>query len=158
VSGGGALRLGLGALLAALLALGAQAGTVTRAGDLAIDTPWARASIGTSRPGAAYLTIRNTGEVPDRLIGVRTPAAGHAEAHAMVQENGVMTMRAAGPLEIPPGGAVELAPGGLHIMLMGLAAPLTEGATLPLTLIFERAGEVTVEAPIAAIGAKAPPQ
>ena len=156
--GRGLRRLGAAAALAASLALAAEAGEVVRAGDLEIDTPWARASVGTSRPSAAYLTVRNTGDAPDRLIGARTPAAGMAEIHAVVQEGGAMKMRPAGPVEIPAGGAVRLAPGGLHIMLMDLAAPLEEGGTLPLTLIFERAGEVTLEAPIAAIGATAPPQ
>jgi copper(I)-binding protein len=151
------LRLGGAVALTVGLALAAQAGEVTQAGDLEIDTPWVRASVGTSRPSAAYLTIRNTGDAPDRLTGVRTPAAGHAEIHAMVQEGGTMKMRPAGPLVIPAGGAVTLAPGGLHIMLMDLAAPLEQGGTLPLTLIFERAGEVTVEAPIARIGAQTPP-
>jgi copper(I)-binding protein len=151
------LRLG-GAALAATLALTAHAGEITRAGTLEIDTPWARASAGTSRPTAAYLTIRNSGDRPERLIGVAAPAAGHTEVHGMAHEDGVMKMRPAGPLEIPAGGEVELAPGGLHIMLMHLNAPLEEGGTLPLTLIFESAGEVTVEAPIAGIGADAPPQ
>jgi hypothetical protein len=147
----------VGAALAATLALSVQAGEVTRAGNLEIDTPWARASVGTTRPSAAYVTIRNTGDQPDRLIGVRTPATGHTEVHAMVHEGGVMKMRPAGPLEIPAGGEVQLAPGGLHIMLMQLNAPLEEGGALPLTLILETAGEVTVEAPIAGIGADAPP-
>ena len=151
------LRLG-GAALAAAFALTVQAGEITRAGSLEIDTPWARASAGTSRPTAAYLTIRNTGDRPDRLIGIAAPAAGHTEVHGMAHEDGVMKMRPAGPLEIPAGGEVELAPGGLHIMLMHLDAPLEEGGTLPLTLIFESAGEVTVEASIAGIGADAPPR
>jgi periplasmic copper chaperone A len=158
VSGTRAFAGIVGAALAATFALTVHAGEVTRAGSLEIDSPWARASVGTSRPTAAYLTIRNTGDQPDRLMGVRTPATGHAEIHGMVHEGGVMKMRPAGPLEIPAGGEVELAPGGLHIMLMHLSAPLEEDGTLPLTLVFETAGEVTVEAPIAGIGADAPPQ
>jgi hypothetical protein len=146
------------AALAATVALAVQAGEVTRAGTLEIDTPWARASVGTGRPTAAYLTIRNTGDRPDRLIEVTTPVAGHAETHAMVHEGGVMKMRPAGPLEIPPGGELRLAPRGeLHIMLMALKEPLKEGASLPLTLVFESAGEITLEAPIAGLAADAPP-
>jgi hypothetical protein len=76
----------------------------------------------------------------------------------MAHEGGVMKMRPAGPLEIPPGGELRLAPGGLHIMLMELKQPLTEGESLPLTLIFETAGEVTLKVPITGIGADAPPQ
>jgi periplasmic copper chaperone A len=158
VSGTRAFARIVGAALAATFALTAHAGEVTRAGSLEIDTPWARASVGTARPSAAYVTIRNTGDRPERLIEVTTSVAGHAETHAMVHEDGVIKMRPAGPVEIPAGGEVQLAPGGLHIMLMHLNAPLEEGGTLPLTLVFETAGEVTVEAQIASIGADAPPQ
>ena len=148
----------VGAALAAIFALAVRAGEITRAGTLEIDSPWARASVGTTRPSAAYVTIRNTGERPERLIEVTTPVAGHAETHAMAHEGGMMKMRPAGPLEIPPEGELRLAPGGLHIMLMELKEPLEEGASLALTLVFETAGEVTVEVPVAAIGAAAPPQ
>jgi hypothetical protein len=148
----------VGAVLAAIFALAVRAGEITRAGTLEIDSPWARASVGTTRPSAAYVTIRNTGDRPERLIEVTTPVAGHAETHAMAHEGGMMKMRPAGPLEIPPEGELRLAPGGLHIMLMELKEPLEEGASLALTLVFETAGEVTVEVPVAAIGAAAPPQ
>ena len=43
------------------------------------------------------------------------------------------------------GKAVALKPGGLHVMLMDLKKPLESGSKFPLTLKFERAGEVTVE-------------
>ena len=75
----------------------------------------------------------------------------------MIEEGGAMKMRAAAPLEIPPGGEVRLEPGGLHVMLMQLREPLEQGGQVPLTLIFEKAGAVTVSAPIAAIGASGPP-
>jgi periplasmic copper chaperone A len=136
----------------------AFAGEVSTLGALEIDTPWARASIGTARPGAAYVTVRNTGDDPDRLIRIETPVSGRPEVHAMEEKGGVMKMRPAGPLEIPPGGEVRLEPGGLHIMLMQLQEPLEEGGQMPLTLVFEQAGEITVTAPIGAIGAREPPQ
>jgi copper(I)-binding protein len=133
------------------------AGEVSTLGPLEIDTPWARASIGTARPGAAYVTIRNTGDEPDRLVGIETPVAARPEVHAMEEKDGVMKMRPAGPLEIPPGREVRLEPGGLHIMLMQLQEPLKEGGQMPLTLVFEQAGEITVTALVGAIGAREPP-
>ena len=39
---------------------------------------------------------------------------------------------------------VTLAPGGLHLMLMGLKAPLVEGETVPVTLTFANAGTVEI--------------
>jgi copper(I)-binding protein len=154
-------KRGLGPAAAALLIAGlagtALAGEVTMLGPLEIDTPWARATVGAGRPSAAYLTIRNTGEQPDRLVAVETPVAARVDVHEMAEEGGTMKMRPAEPLEIPPGGEVRLEPGGLHIMLMQLRAPLVQGGEVPLTLVFEQAGEVTVMAPVGAIGASGPP-
>ena len=152
------LRRTAAALLIAGLAGTAVAGEVTTLGPLEIDTPWARASIGTARPGAAYVTIRNTGEEPDRLVGIETPVAARPEVHAMVEKDGVATMRPAGALEIPPGGEILLEPGGLHIMLMQLQQALEQGEQVPLTLVFEKAGEITVTAPVSGVGAPQPPK
>ena len=154
----GRFRSTLVALVIAGLAGLAHAGEVTTLGPLEIDTPWARASVGTARPGVAYVTIRNTGSEPDELVGIETPVAAHPEVHEMVKDGDVMKMRPAAPIEIPPGGEVRLEPGGLHIMLMQLQEPLEEGGSIPLTLIFAEAGEVTVSAPVAAIGASTPPE
>ena len=71
----------------------------------------------------------------------------------MMDSNGVMKMRPVEAIELAPGSEVELAPGGNHIMLMGLAAPLQEATTFPLTLRFEHAGEVTVEVAVGAVAA-----
>jgi hypothetical protein len=49
-------------------------------------------------------------------------------------------------LELPGGEEVSLEPGGYHIMLLELKQPIAEGDTIPVTLEFENAGEVKVEA------------
>ena len=49
-------------------------------------------------------------------------------------------------IDIPAGGSVQLKPGGYHVMLMELAKPIAAGDTVPVTLTFEKAGEVTVDA------------
>ncbi|MCW8860848.1 MAG: copper chaperone PCu(A)C, partial [Rhodospirillales bacterium] len=46
-----------------------------------------------------------------------------------------------------------LQPGGDHVMFMGLNAPLKEGDTFPLTLVFKNAGEVTINVTVKAAGA-----
>ena len=53
-----------------------------------------------------------------------------------------------GGIEVPAGGQVELKPGGYHVMLIGLTRDLTDGEKFPLTLQFEKGGEVTVEAEV----------
>lgn len=108
---------------------------------------WARPSI-PNRPGAAYLEIHNTGDTPDRLVGVRAEGAGAAELHKAEEKDGMMTMAPVKAIEVPPGRMVRLVPGGFHIMLFDLAEPLAEGHTLALTLEFEESGEIAVEAPV----------
>ncbi|MGI9413220.1 MAG: copper chaperone PCu(A)C, partial [Hyphomicrobiales bacterium] len=39
-------------------------------------------------------------------------------------------------------------PGGLHVMLIGLQTKLAEGEAFPLTLVFEKRGEVVVDVKI----------
>ena len=72
--------------------------------------------------------------------------------------DGIMKMRPVeGGIAVPAEGMAELKPGGLHVMLLGLAAPLAEGATIPVTLTFEKAGAITVEVPVMKAGATAGP-
>ncbi len=125
-------------------------------GAIRIEQPWARASIIASRPAAAYLTVINESEEPVRIVGFEAPVAKQAEPHRMVAGDGKMTMRPAGVLDVPAGERVVFEPGGLHLMLMGLAAPLREGETFPLTLRFEDGAPVTVTVPVLGIGAKGP--
>ena len=79
---------------------------ISRLDDLVIERQWARASIGTRRPAAAYLSIRNKGTENDPLLEVSTPLSGMAEVHTMKMKNGVMKMGPAGSVEIPAGGKV----------------------------------------------------
>ena len=136
------------AVFAAIVFLfaGNAAGHEVLAGDLVVTHPWARATAAASVPGVGYLVIENTGAEDDRLLGAGSPAAARVELHRTVIEDGIARMRPAPDgVALPAGAIVELAPGGYHFMLMGLAAPLAAGTRVPLTLRFERAGEVAVE-------------
>ncbi len=114
-------------------------------GSLTIHHPWARAVPSAAvRNSAAFFTIENKG-APDRLLAVSGTVADKIEIHTMVREAGVMRMREVKALDVPTNGKVELKPGGLHIMLIGLKAPLKEGDRFPLTLRFEKAGEVKLD-------------
>jgi copper(I)-binding protein len=128
----------------------------TTAKKVVIEEPWARASIGTSRPAVVYLTVRNRGDSDDRLIGIKTPAAANVMVHESKTVNGVASMSPAGPLTIPAEGEVKLQPGGLHMMLSGLKEPLIEGDEFLLTLIFEKNGAISVQVPVYGLGASGP--
>jgi copper(I)-binding protein len=51
---------------------------------------------------------------------------------------------------------VALKPGGYHVTLIDLRGPLQQGDLLKLTLVFEKAGEIEVEATIEPVGATGP--
>jgi periplasmic copper chaperone A len=123
-------------------------------GDLVIEHAW----IGLPPAGAAvaggYVTIRNAGAAPDRLVAVASPIAGAAALHRMAMSNGVMTMEALPDgIEIPAGATVELAPGSLHIMFTRLKRPLLLGETVSGELVFEKAGTVAVGFAVLPMGA-----
>ena len=123
-------------------------------GDLTVRSVWARASV--TANGAAYLSVHNGGAEDDALVAARSPAAGMADLHTHLMDDGVMRMRPIEDIPVPAGTTVTLEPGGLHIMLMHLEGPLTEGGTITLVLTFANAGEVSVEGPVLAAGAHGP--
>jgi copper(I)-binding protein len=84
------------------------------------------------------------GGAPDKLLGASSEVAGRVELHTMEMEGDVMRMREVGTIEVPAGKTVELKPGGLHIMFMDLKKPLANGSSFPLTLRFEKAGEMKI--------------
>ena len=114
-----------------------------RLGDIDIGHPYARPTRVGQPVGAGYLTLTNKG-APDRLLSVSSVVAASLELHTMAMEGNVMRMRPLDAIELATGQTVELKPGGYHVMLMGLKAPLKAGDQFPLTLKFEKAGEVVV--------------
>jgi hypothetical protein len=63
-----------------------------------------------------------------------------------------MRMREVPGYEVPGRGRVELKPGGAHLMLVDIKRPFKAGEKIPLTLRFEKAGEVKVELQVRATG------
>jgi copper(I)-binding protein len=119
-----------------------------------VQNPWARASVG--RNGAAFMTVANTGTSDDRLVAAKGNVARRVELHTHLMEGNVMKMRQVDAIPVPAGRSVTLKPGGLHVMMIGLEKKLVEGESFPLTLVFEKAGEITVTVPIGKIGAMGP--
>lgn len=128
-------------------------GAVVTLGPLRVSDAYARAAAVPGGASAAYMTIETTG-APDRLIAAESPAAMRVELHThTVDADGVARMRQVPAIPVAGGAPAMLEPGGLHVMLMGLAAPLAEGDSVSLTLRFEAAGAVTFDVPVRAAGA-----
>jgi hypothetical protein len=115
---------------------------------------WARATPGGAQTGAVYMLLEASGD--DRLVAVSTPAAKEAQLHRMTMDNDVMKMRQVEGIDLLAGKAVTLKPGGYHIMLLGLAEPLREGQTFPLTLSFATAGQQSITVAVRNLSATGP--
>ena len=108
-----------------------------------VDGAWARPTVPGQMGGGGFMTLHS--ERADRLLGGTTPLADRFELHSMTMQGDVMQMRQVEAIALPAGQKVELKPGGLHVMLIGLKQPLALGSKVPVTLRFERAGEVKIE-------------
>ena len=115
-----------------------------RQGDLSIEKPWARMTIG-SRPAAGYMKIHNMGDQADKVVSASSPMAERIELHTMTMNEGVMRMREIEYIEVPAKSAVELKSGGLHLMIFGLRHDMKPGAMLPVSVTFEKAGKIDME-------------
>ena len=137
----------LSAAFAALSALAAQAG------DMMAMEPFAFATAPTAKAGGAYVPVMSHGAA-DRLVGAESDVARRVEIHTHIKDGDVMRMRRVeGGVELPAGGVLEMKPGGVHVMLMGLAAPLEAGTSFPVTLVFESGARLDVDVPVKTRGA-----
>lgn len=151
---------GLHALVfAGLLALAASSAGATdyKIGPLTVADAWARATPKGVTVGAGYMKITNNGAAPDRLIAGSADVSDDLELHETRMTDGVMRMRPVkGGVEIKPGETVAFDPGAFHVMFVGLKKPLAKGDHVTATLVFEKAGPLTVDFDVLAVGATRP--
>jgi copper(I)-binding protein len=116
---------------------------------------WTRAA-GQGRNGAGYVTLRNRGTEPLKLVSGLTAMADRVELHTHIREGDVMRMRPVPEIVLPPGQEVRLEPSGLHLMFIGLRHPLRQGESVPVTLVFERGRTLRIDLQVLAAGARGP--
>jgi copper(I)-binding protein len=138
-------------LLATTAALGLLAATlpVLAQNTVKVEGAWARPTVQGQAAGGGFLKIKG-GAAGDRLVAGSATVSNAVELHTMSMDGDVMRMRQVPAIDVPAGGTVELKPGGLHVMFMGLKQPLKAGDTFPLTLRFEKAGDVKVDVKVSA--------
>ena len=136
-------------VLAALMLPGAFANAHEYSlGDLHIAHPWSLALPPNAPNVAAYFVVHNNGKSDDRLLSVDTPISNDAQLHEhSMTAAGAMKMQQVPSVVVPAGKDVTFAPSAYHVMIMqpkdrGL---LTDGKRFPLTLHFEKAGDITVQ-------------
>ncbi|MGQ0548204.1 MAG: copper chaperone PCu(A)C [Armatimonadota bacterium] len=130
----------------ALLTAGAA-----RRPQIAVEDVWARPLPPVVESGEVYMVIRNTGSEPDRLVSAQSPACGMIVMFQRYRTpQGAMSMRSTGPIEVHAGQRVELKVDGRHLMCMEKKQEFKAGTQLPLTLKFEKFGDVRVQVTIKA--------
>jgi copper(I)-binding protein len=154
--------LSVGLALAAIGTAGMIRGSVsqsiptsgsTGADPIVVSGAYVRPPAPPTQLAAAYFTVYNTTGVDDRLTSVATGAGATATLHTLV--NGVMTAISGG-ITIPAHGRLVLSTGTGHVMISNLFGPLRPGQSVNLDLTFQNAGQITVTAPVIALGAPAP--
>lgn len=151
-----ATALGLVAMVAGTVSCSSDGGGGS--GTLTVGNAWARTSAASQEMGAVYMTI--TSPVDDALVsaGVDASVAASAEIHETMMHStestmagdmgGSMMMHKVDEVALPAGEAVALKPGGYHVMLIDLAAPLTTGSVITVTLTMKSGATTTVEAEV----------
>ncbi len=125
-----------------------------RLGNLVIAQAWAAPSSTTKSTGSIYLTIRNAGAEPDWLVAAHSPAAVKTELRSHRAGPVVGPARKVIGVALPAGKTVTLQPGGELIALIDITEPYRLGGSVPVTLIFQKAGEVSIAAPVRAAAPK----
>ena len=116
---------------------------------LHIEDAWGRPSPMMAKAGAFYMHVHNPTDVADKLTGARSEACGIMEVHETKDDGtGMLVMSPVSSIDVPAQGDVELKPGGYHIMCIDKKDSFVVGAKLSVTVTFEKAGEITVEAEI----------
>lgn len=143
--------------------------------ELRVMDAWARPGMQGGNT-AIYFDVNNPTDEADTLLNARADVSAAVELHlsmmvspeeAAAMGNGermgndsmgesddqmgddmVMVMQQQNSVAIPGDETTHFEPGGLHVMVIGLDETLEEGATIPLTLVFEKAGEISLDVPV----------
>ena len=134
------------------LALVASPVLVTHAqpSELVVNQAWARPTVEGQQGGGGFMNVVNSSAKDDKLLRATSPAAERVELHTMSMEGSTMRMREVADIAVKAGQTVALKPGGLHVMFMGIKAPLKVGDKVPVVLEFERAGKIRAEFTVSA--------
>ncbi len=113
-----------------------------------VDGAWARVGM-QGGMSAAYFSIANGLGEDDVLVGASSSVAEATEVHETYDAGeGMMGMRERTSLPIAANSVTEFKQGGLHVMFLRLTEELAEGDEVQFTLQFEKAGEISVTAPV----------
>ncbi|MGM0559707.1 MAG: copper chaperone PCu(A)C [Pseudomonadota bacterium] len=121
-------------------------GERSAAANMVVSHAWTVENAANAHANAVYLTLENTGEAGDRLVGAEVDFANATSFRAPVMdEDGNYSMSPVAAIGVPAGESVTLQPGGVQIVLEDLQGEYRAGDHFHMTLTFEKAGSVEVE-------------
>ncbi|WP_171167369.1 copper chaperone PCu(A)C [Streptomyces sp. I05A-00742] len=106
---------------------------------------------------AAFVRLRNRGDVDDELLSVTAPSARGAMLARTVVKDGAGNMEMIRSVPVPARDVLAMSPHGTDIMITS-PPRLKVGDRLPLTLRFRESGTVRVEAEVVRAGSGAVPR
>ena len=109
------------------------------AGDrpvLGVAEAWVRATVAGADATAAFLVLRNDGDLGDRLVRVSSPAAASVGIFRAAVQDGLGLIHPVPHVDLPPRRTVTFEPGGLHVVRQGLPRQLQPGGRVTLVLQF----------------------
>jgi len=109
-------------------------------GKIKIIHPWIRAPKDGYDKAQFYAIIENNGNAPDKLISVKS--------EKFVRANLLGDAKTEGPILISPQQKIILSPKAGYVDLLNIKKHLEVGWGLEMVLVFEKAGEVTIDAAI----------
>ncbi|MDQ8028234.1 MAG: hypothetical protein REJ23_05870 [Brevundimonas sp.] len=104
-----------------------------RLGDSGMTIDGARAPF----TGSFHAIVFNSGDTPDRLVGVSSPLFGSATAEVVVYDKDMQRSPQSDPMAIPPGGRILV-----RATMRLFANEFPRG--IPVSVEFERAGTLSV--------------
>ncbi len=123
--------------------------------QIEITEGWVRGTPPGTTITAMYMNVENTGDQDDTLKSVSSDISKSAEIHqTSVDDKGVAKMEMLESVLVPAEGSVNFKPGGMHIMLIDLEESLKSGDKVEIKLVFEKAGQVKVQAEVLGVGDK----
>lgn len=126
------MQIRTGLLLAAL-----SFSALAQAAEVKVEGAWVRPAVPGQKVVGAFMTL--TADADMTLVKAASPVARVVELHFMRMADGMMEMRELEQIELPKGTPVSLEPGGMHVMLIGLKAPIKVGDKVLLTLTLKDA-------------------
>ena len=131
-----------------LIAVSFVASFAAYANDIQVQDGYIRAVPPSAPVTAAFMQIHNQGDQARSLVSASSAAADAVELHTHTHVDGVMQMRQVEKIDLAPKSTTHLQPGGLHIMLIGLKAPLNMDDKVLVNLKLDDGSLIELNLPI----------